>query len=402
MPKLSTALDAPGKQSVVTLLPIGFSGGVESVVTDLSAGLSEHCGRLLKIVRFAEKKNGGVCGEADAFCVGPLDQQMHTLHRLAAYTGQIPILMANGVGLDLSLGWYLRKRGTRLVYVLHGNSDYYLRSALHFKPIVDRFVALTEAMAANLRETVGDVPVVVIPNGVPLRPQNHERPPAPEIRLLYVGRIENQLTALERSIDVVAGLESRRIPFRMTYVGDGPYREELEGRMRSLAPRSRVKFLGHLSRAELPRIMARQDVLLLFSRSEGLNMAMLEAMAEGLVPVITETDGVRSIVRHGQNGYVVPQANLGEMVEAIVKLQSDPTMLRYMQHSARQAVAEQFTLKMTAERYDELFEEMQRFGLYTGNVPDLFCRRDLIDFRWIPNLLGNRIRGFIKGRRGET
>ena len=385
------------KQSVVALLPGGWSGGVESVVTDLFEALSSRFSRPCSIIRFIEKRNKYNCLEESGFCVDPLDQQIYTLKRLSAYIGRIPILMVNGVGLDLSLGWYLRKQGTRIIYVIHGNSDYYFRSALHFKPVVDRFVALTESMAENLCRVTGDIPVHVIPNGVIVPRELVQRSNHHRIRLLYVGRIDNQLKALERSIGLVAGLEYRKIPYFLTFVGDGPYKEELQTRMRHLTSSSQVVFLGQMARADIPQIMAQHDVLVLFSRSEGMSMAVLEGMARGLAPVVTETDGIRCLVKHGHNGMVVPQANLAEMVDYIALLQNDSTLLASVQFNAWETASHQFSLEKTAEEYDKIFSEMENLGSFTGSVPDLFCRRDMIDFRFIPNVFAKRARRFFLG-----
>ena len=66
---------------------------------------------------------------------------------------------------------------------------------------------------------------------------------------------------------------------------------------------------------------------------EGNCMAMLEAMAHGVVPVVTDVSGVRDVVVHGENGFIVHKQNLDEMIEGI-KMYSDNEQVREL-HSRR-------------------------------------------------------------------
>lgn len=84
---------------------------------------------------------------------------------------------------------------------------------------------------------------------------------------------------------------------------------------------SRIKTLGPVPREEAKRIMADANIFLLPSRGEGCPITLLEAMRGGCIPIISDAKhGSLDLIKNGQNGFVVKQNSVRQIVELITKI----------------------------------------------------------------------------------
>ncbi len=107
--------------------------------------------------------------------------------------------------------------------------------------------------------------------------------------------------------------------FRATVVGEGPQRPFLTG-----IPS--VELAGE--RDDVPDVLARADVFVLSSRSEGMPISVLEAMAAGLPVVATAVGGVPEIVVDGETGLLVPAGDADALADALRRLLADAALRR--------------------------------------------------------------------------
>jgi len=114
--------------------------------------------------------------------------------------------------------------------------------------------------------------------------------------LVFVGRLskEKNLFSLLNAVERVNNIN------KLTIVGDGPLREELE--KRSLKIKTDVTFLGRRQSAEIPAIIAAHDIFVICSHYEGMPKALIEAMSLGMPCLGTDVRGIRDIIRHKNNG----------------------------------------------------------------------------------------------------
>ncbi len=129
-----------------------------------------------------------------------------------------------------------------------------------------------------------------------------------KLTVLSLGRLVS-IKGLSYAIDAVSTLDD----VELVIVGEGPERAELERQARQRnAP---VRFVGMAIGAEKQAWFTASDLFVLPSlslasgRTEGMPTALLEAMAHGLVPVVSETGGIADVVRHRENGLLVPERN---------------------------------------------------------------------------------------------
>jgi colanic acid/amylovoran biosynthesis glycosyltransferase len=116
-----------------------------------------------------------------------------------------------------------------------------------------------------------------------------------------------------------AALRARGVPFRCVIAGEGEERGRLEQLIRELNLRQEVTLLGHVPRERLPELYAEADVVVLTSRSEGLPVTLMEAMAMERVVLAPRITGIPELVTHGVNGFLYTQ---NSMEDFLAKLQS--------------------------------------------------------------------------------
>ena len=118
-------------------------------------------------------------------------------------------------------------------------------------------------------------------------------------------------------------LEERKINYVLNIVGDGTCEEEIRGYVEQNCLNNKVFMWGKLSREELFCFLNKQDIYLNFSEYEGMSLAMLEAMARGCVPVVTNVSGVADVVISRENGFISEIGDLDDMADNILFLRSE-------------------------------------------------------------------------------
>ena len=221
-----------------------------------------------------------------------------------------------------------------------------------------RVVAVSRAAAASLGVAAWSRPdkITVILNGAespdcapsPRDPANLARP----FTLLSVGRLHRakDFPTLLRAI----ALATSTLPsLRLWILGDGPERPRLEALIAELRIESHVRLLG--ARRDVGRWLEQADLFVLSSVSEGLPLALLEALAAGLPAVVTEVGGMPEVVQCCGSGVIVPPSQPEALARAILELARSPDRLRSLAARARQCYLRHFTLRRMAGDYSALY-----------------------------------------------
>jgi glycosyltransferase involved in cell wall biosynthesis len=97
------------------------------------------------------------------------------------------------------------------------------------------------------------------------------------------------------------------------------------------------------------------DIIVMPSRTEGLPKALLEAMAQGVAPIVTYAGGIPEIVRDGVDGIIVPVGDSEKLAEEIKKLVSDPASISRFKVTAKERVMQKFSIEQTVEQTAALY-----------------------------------------------
>ncbi len=179
---------------------------------------------------------------------------------------------------------------------------------------------------------------------------------APGKRLLFVGRLAG-VKGAPLVLDAVAALLSKHPDIRLTFIGDGPERPDLEEQARKLGVADISDFAGYKSQADVASYLSDADTFVLPSFAEGLPVVLMEALASQVPVVTTRIAGVAELVVDGENGYLVPAGDVDRLTQRLDELLGDPELRQRMGRAGRDAVVSDFNTLDEAARLAGLFED---------------------------------------------
>lgn len=249
-------------------------------------------------------------------------------------------------------------------FTMHGTTEFFdvREHRLPQKVELARFVrCVSEHGRSQLMTFVGTEhwdKLHVVHCGIDVRafepPDRAGRTGAPEV--LTVGRlvpVKGQ-TLLIRS---VAELARRGVDARLTIVGEGPQRDELEELATRLGVAARVELPGAVGQDSIRDWYARADFFALTSFAEGLPVVLLEAMAMGLPVVASHITGIPELVDDGVSGLLVTPGREDELTDALGRMAEVGAERRAgMGRAGRDKVAAEFDIDQTARQLLRIFE----------------------------------------------
>jgi|GEM_PF-2812822 len=256
------------------------------------------------------------------------------------------------------------KRGANLqiIGVCHSDTaEEYYNPLVWAEPGVSHYVAVSPTIESTLKALMparrSDVTQIIY--GIDVADRLKRRYQTKPIRLVYAGRIVQKQKRVLDFPRLVEILIERGVNFQLKIAGAGTAEPILRTALRKHG--RYVSFLGKVAPQNVPKLWRANDIFLQVSDFEGTSVSMLEAMAEGLIPVVTDSSsGVRSVIQPGQNGFVVPIGNMNDTATVIETLAQHPDWLPAIGGNAHQT-AQQYNLPQHAKQYEALFDKvMQR------------------------------------------
>ena len=272
-----------------------------------------------------------------------------------------------------------RAVGTKVLLHLHGsdwNSFYGHQSAWNrllkrwCLRLPDRIIILNALWEKNLNRLQGPVPVVLVRNRLA-----QAAPPDPKavaetrarlgldvshfVVLLVGGVSETKgvFEILEAAPEVIRNKDT----VRFVLVG----REELPGEMRAVKSIIRAKGLhswvqitGEVERDKVPLLMGMADLFLLPSRTEGMPVALLEAMRARLPIVATSVGGIPEMVEDGVSGLVIEPQSPEQITRAILRLVDDEAFRHNLGEGGYKAFEEKFEYSKGVEEMRAVYRSL--------------------------------------------
>lgn len=229
---------------------------------------------------------------------------------------------------DVLLAAYIVKRAypdmINIISVIHGGSDRIFNQYMNVSEYVDLFIGVSQGIRDDMIQR-GINPNKILSMTCPFEceknlnrgyTENKEQP----IKIGYAGRMvgfENSEKRLDLVLKLVTLLDNKKVHFQMELAGDGPAKKKMQEYIYEKGLQKKVFFVGQLDRTEIPNFWKRQDIFINLSDAEGRCISKLEAMANGAVPITTNTISTKEDIIEGINGYIVPIGNYEMMAEKI-------------------------------------------------------------------------------------
>lgn len=177
--------------------------------------------------------------------------------------------------------------------------------------------------------------------------------------IIYVGRIDYNQKRVNRIIDIWKELEDKFPDWKLSIIGDGPYREKIEQQTKELNL-SQVYFEGF----KKPEIYyKRASILLLTSEYEGFPLVLAECMSYGVVPVVYGSySAVYDIIENNINGIIVqPQNgtfNKFEMTHHLSLLMNNNKQRNNMAQEAIQTCKQKYSIEAIYQSWERIFNQL--------------------------------------------
>ena len=217
----------------------------------------------------------------------------------------------------------------------------------------DLVLAVSRSSAARIREAFAVPGILVVPNPAPPAPAaiDRDRPGAAPLAV-YLGGFANPVKGGEVLLAALARPEFADTSFVLAGPGEPP-----AAARQLIDERPGLRWRGWLDGAAKDELLREADIFVLPSTSEGLPMALLEAMAFGLAIVATAVGGVPDVTSDDVDALVVRPGDSAGLAAAVARLDADAELRVRLGAAARERALE-IGPRPVAERLDSIYREL--------------------------------------------
>jgi len=213
---------------------------------------------------------------------------------------------------------------------------------------------LANLLGDEFREKIQVIPCGVDPTDYkPLPP--HHNTGKKNIEILQIGSLhwkKGQLFLLE-SIKLL----SDQLPnIHLRIIGDGPERPKIEAKISALGLGKIVTLMGSRTQSEVRNILPTADIYLQSSVSEGIPVALMEALSCELPVVATNITGIPELIIHKKTGLLVPPQDPQAISDAVITLLNNPVAAHDYGRNGRKLVIDKFNLATNVSGLNSIFQ----------------------------------------------
>jgi len=172
--------------------------------------------------------------------------------------------------------------------------------------------------------------------------------------LLSVGRL-HRVKDYRFLIQACAALRDQDLDFICWIVGEGPERPALESQIAELGLQGRVCLIGHVPRTNLPGYYRHADLVVMTSKSEGIPVVLMEAMAHEKLVLAPAITGIPELVEHQRTGFLYQPGSLPDFVSAVSWIQGHKASLAGIQRAAAASIAASYNRQRNLRAFAEQF-----------------------------------------------
>jgi len=165
------------------------------------------------------------------------------------------------------------------------------------------------------------------------------------------------LETLIRSVPLVL----KQIPeVKFIIAGNGAQENYLKDLAKSLNVLDSITFIGQIPHEELPHHLRAANVYVSTSLSDTISESLMEAMACGLAPVVTNVGDNKKWIANGENGFIIPVKRPDLLAEKIIYLLNNEELRQKMGRANWQLIEERVDYKKEMDKMERLYEELIR------------------------------------------
>ena len=362
--------------TVALLTETGVLGGAERMIVGLAEELRRRGHRVVPIVPRDEKRGVWLYDTLSArgfapeafHMTSPYDWRLFRQLASIIRQRQVDVLHSHEFYMGVAGGLVAKVLGRGHVITMHGSHYFAERKlrarALRFvAKLGDGIVGVSAATAKELHDVLGLGPDVVhrIDNGIAFEAGDAAAPRRElglrdgEQLILSIGRLspEKGHAVMVKALAELAASADGVPPWRAAIAGGGPEEAPVGALVESAGLGARVRLLGR--REDVSSLHAAADIFVLPSLSEGLPLALLEAMNAGAAIVASDVGGIPEVVTHGETALLCPPGDPSALAATIRRLLGDPGERKRLGAAARRLVRERYDIAKMVDQYERLY-----------------------------------------------
>jgi len=219
-----------------------------------------------------------------------------------------------------------------------------------------RVLVQSEAEAERILNRTPGLNISILPNAV----ATEDFPEVDRVwgtkNIVYLGRLHED-KGLSEMVETCRLLAAQGFKFKFTCFGAGRDRDRFIRGMTEVLGEN-FHYGGVVAGAEKVKALNSADIFLLPSRFEGLSLALLEAMAAGCVPIVSNRGSIPTVVEDGRNGFLIDPGDITQIVGRLKFLLSEgETGWKEYRRNARETVRTRFDIRDYTEKLKDLYAE---------------------------------------------
>ena len=270
------------------------------------------------------------------------------------------------------------RQGLPWIFTMHSDDPDYWCVAEDLTPETHGggSVCVSQFMAQQLRQRLPATNPQVIPYGItpPMAQASFSDQP---FRVVYSGRLVERQKCIQQVVHTL--IHACRVSNQLEahLIGDGTARAACEQLVHQAGMADRIHFHGRVPPEQVQPLLQRCQAILLMSDFEGLPVALLEAMAAGVVPVVRSIEsGIPELVLHERTGLLVGN-DPAEAAAALVRLSREPDLWQHCSTQARELVQSGYAADQCFERWLGVIGQHQNAGRSRAPIRTRDLRRFL-------------------------
>ncbi|NQT55513.1 MAG: glycosyltransferase family 4 protein [Desulfobacteraceae bacterium] len=344
-------------------------GGLETVLKTLANYLIKSGHR----VDFVETEGRGYWAKefgkegyrVKSIHINSLFSKHYHVNKIAANLQHYDAIIINEAPmLQSALG--LLPRRTILIPVVHLEMKSIIRNAIANESEWDYVVCVSEGLHKSITNSYPYLNdrIITINNAVITQPRwpkiNSRFTNTESLRVVFIGRIEDKQKGVYHLPGIVMKAKEGGCNIQLDIIGDGPDLGSLKKMFVESGLKHTTNFIGVVNNRIVIDTLKEYDALLMPSYYEGMPIVLLEAMGNGVVPVVSRLSGYTTpIVDNNINGFLISHGSEQAFADALIKIHRDREYMKKMSYAAWEKINVSFSQKNMGEKYINLIQKIE-------------------------------------------
>ena len=143
---------------------------------------------------------------------------------------------------------------------------------------------------------------------------------------------------------------------KLLIIGQGKTKDALIKETRDLGLEGSITFISEAKNTK--DLLAAMDIFVMPSLQEGLGLALMEAMAQGIAVVGSAVGGIKTLIQDKANGLLVPPADAPALAQAIIVLLNDAAIRRALGAQAREFIIANFSKEEMVDKTEIVYQQL--------------------------------------------